>query len=188
MATMAAAGPALWDVTADLKRLQNSQAKWVPRSTVLSVSHHTETRCRLLAQQHSGLRAPADRGGAAPGHAQRGRGARRRRGHAPARGACPGACPGAARSAPYGDLHLSPALRLGSRPTPGPQLSGCSLGALGVCEAAGRWSEGACRGKASVLQAHTGSCSQDSFLSNVIRVKVVLTVQCTLQSVQFPEF
>ena len=61
MATMVAAGPALWDVTADPRRLQNSQAKGGPSSTVPGGSGGTETDSRLLAGWDR-LGAPAERG------------------------------------------------------------------------------------------------------------------------------
>lgn len=75
MATMAAAGPALWDVTADPMRPQNSQEKGGPSSTMPGRGGDTETDSRLLAWRNP---TPAPRqkgGGAAGGAAHLGRGA-----------------------------------------------------------------------------------------------------------------
>lgn len=58
---MVAAGPALWDVTADPRRPQNSLAKGGPSSTVPGGSAGTETDSRLLAWRDR-LSSPAERG------------------------------------------------------------------------------------------------------------------------------
>lgn len=78
---MAAAGPALWDVTADPRRPQNSQAKGVPSSTVPGSGGDAETDSRLLARRDPTWAQRRQGGGTAAGHAHLGRGG----GVAPAR-------------------------------------------------------------------------------------------------------
>lgn len=73
MATMAAAGPALSDVTADPMRPQNSQANGGPSSTVPGGCGYTETDSQLLALQDATPALGQKGGGASTGTAHLGR-------------------------------------------------------------------------------------------------------------------